>query len=150
MRQRSLSIIVLAFSSVMIGLYCQFAAVALILTGSVFTVAGSTPAAITLVIGATFLGLTVGAYFLGYGLWTRKHWSWAGSIALLAVLVGASLALSVISSSYISSISPVFVAIVGAWYLNRPAIKAGLLGPAEPTESEAKLSDRLEAAEPAR
>ena len=150
MRKRSFGVTVLAFSSVMIGLYCQFGAIALILAGSVFTPTGSTPAAFALVIGAVFLGLTFAAYFLGYGFWTRKHWSWAGGIALLGVLVGASLVLSFISSSYLSSISPIVVASFAVWYLNRPVIRAELLGQPEPSQDKSSAPEALEVPSPVR
>ena len=150
MHDRSFGVTVLAFSSVMVGLYCQFGAIALILMGSVFTPTGSTPAAFALVIGAVFLGLTFAAYFLGYGFWTRKHWSWAGGIALFGVLVGASLVLSFISSSYLSSVSPIVVAAIAVWYLNRPVIRAELLGEPEPSTTESPATEKLEAPSPLR
>ena len=150
MHHRSFGVTVLAFSSVMVGLYCQFGALALILAGSVFTPTGSTPAAFALLLGATFLGLTFAAYFLGYGFWTRKHWSWAGGIALFGVLVGTSLVLSFVSSSYLSSVSPIIVSVIAVWYLNRPVIRAELLGQPEPSTSEPAASDVREATSPVR
>lgn len=146
MHQRSLGVTVLAFGSVMVGLYCQFAAVALILLGSVFTPVGSTPAAIALLLGAVFLGLTVAAYFLGYGFWTRKHWAWAGGLALVAVLAVASLALSFTATSFLSSVSPVITAALAVWFLHRPAVRAELLGDPRPFVSPRTAHDALEAA----
>jgi hypothetical protein len=150
MQHRSIGITALAFSSVMIGLYCQYAAMALILAGSVFTPTGSTPAAIALLVGVVFLGLTVAAYFVGYGFWTRKHWSWAGGIALFGVLVGASLVLSFMATDYLSSVSPAVVAVIAVWYLNRPAIRAELLGEKEPARTQSAAPEALEAAGPVR
>ena len=152
MEKRSFGVTALDFSSVMIGLYCQFAAIALILLGSTYVPTGSQPAAITLVLGTTFLGLTFAAYFVGYGLWMGKHWSWAGAIALLGVFAGASLALSVLSSNYLSTLVPIVVAAIGVWSLNRPAIRAELLGEAateRQTKEVAEAPEGLEAAEPA-
>jgi len=149
MRDRSLGVTVLAFGSVMIGLYCQFAAIALLFAGSVYSVTGTTSAAISLTLGAVFLGLTFASYLVGFGLWTRKHWSWAGSIAVLAVLVGTSLALSLVTSSFISSIMPLVAAAAGLWYLNRPAIKAELLRRPIAAKAPTPVSDGLEVVEPA-
>jgi glucan phosphoethanolaminetransferase (alkaline phosphatase superfamily) len=147
MRERSLGVTVLAFGSVMVGLYCQFAAIALILLGSVFTPAGSAPAAIALLVGATFLGLTVAAYFLGYGFWMRKQWSWAGGHILVAVLAMTSLALSFTATSFLSSISPVITAVLTVWLLHRPAIRAELLHETRPPVSSAPaVRNVLEAA----
>ena len=149
MQNRSLGVTTLAFTSVMIALYCQFAAIALILTGSIYTAAGSSPGAFTLLTGAVFLGLTFGAYFIGFGLWTRKHWAWAGSVALLVVLVGASAALSVISTNFVSLIVPTVAAVAGIWYLHRPAVKAELLGSHESDLSPVRVADGMDAPEPA-
>ncbi len=147
MRPRSLGVTTLAFSSVMVGLYCQFATIALILTGSVFVVAGSRHADLALFTGTVFLGLTVAAYFLGYGLWTRRHWSWAGAIALFLVFVGANVVLSVVSGNVLNTLVPALGAIVGIWYLHRPAIKAELLGEKSAIGMTAPTSDARGAAQ---
>lgn len=150
MQDRSFGVTTLAFSSVMVGLYSQFAAITLLLAGSVFTPAGSSSGAFALVLGALFLGLSGAAYFLGFGFWTRKHWSWAGGVALFGVLAGASLALSFMSTNFLSSIMPLVAGALVVWYLNRPAIKAELLGRSQPKESQAAAPDGLKGAEPAR
>ncbi|MEA2026628.1 MAG: hypothetical protein U9O18_08045, partial [Chloroflexota bacterium] len=61
MRHRSFGVTALAFSSIMVAIYGQYAAIALLLTGSAFTPAGSFQAAIALITGAVFLGLTLAA-----------------------------------------------------------------------------------------
>ena len=147
MQKRSFGVTTLAFSSVMVGLYCQFAAITLMLAGSVFTPTGSISGAITLLLGAVFLGTMVAAYFLGYGFWTRKHWSWAGGAALFGVLAGSSLVLSVMASNYLSSITPLVAGVLVVWYLNRPAIKAELLGQSQPEQVQAAGADGLKSAE---
>ncbi len=150
MRDRSFGVTVLAFSSIMIALYSQFAAIALILIGSVYTAAGSAPAAFVLMLGAVFLGLTFASYFLGYGFWTKKHWSFAAGVTLFVSFVVANVLLSVISTNFISSIVPALAAVVGVWYLHRPAVKAELLDEAAPTSESLPRVDTLEGAEPAR
>ena len=147
MQKRSFGVTTLAFSSVMVGLYCQFAAITLMLAGSVFTPTGSISGAITLLLGAVFLGTMVAAYFLGYGFWTRKHWSWAGGVALFGVLAGSSLVLSVMASNYLYSITPLVAGVLVVWYLNRPAIKAELLGQSQPEQVQAAGTDGLKSAE---
>ena len=99
MRDRPLGITTLAFSSVMVALYCQMAAIVLLAMGSVFTAAGSMPGAAVLVLGAVFLGLAVASYLLGFGFWTGRHWSWAGGTVVFAVLLGASIFLAVLSTN---------------------------------------------------
>ena len=149
MHGRSHGVTALAYGSVLIGLYCQFAALGLILTGSVYAPSGEPSAAATLVIGAFFFGLTFASYFLGYGYWTHKSWSWAGGIALFAVLVVASAALSLVASDFVSTILPLATAVVGIWYLNRPAIKAELLGTEMPAQVPVATHESLKGAEPA-
>ena len=148
MRQRSFGVTALSFSSVMVALYSQFAAIALLLTASVFTAAGSTPAAFVLLLGAVFLGLTIAAYAVGYGFWARKQWSWTAGMALLVVFAVANVVLSAISANFISSILPAFAAIAAVWYLQRPAIKAELTGDAAPAALSLTV-DALEGVEPA-
>ncbi len=150
MQKRSLGVTAMAFGSVMVGLYCQYAAIALIFAGSIFTPTGSAPAAVALMLGALFLGLTFAAYFLGYGLWTCKHWSWAGSIALFGVLIGANVVLSAMSSSWISSLLPIVVGAVAVWFLTRPATRTELLGEASATRDAVRVATDLGGAEPVR
>ncbi len=149
MKNRSSGIAILAFSSVLIGIYCQFAAVALILTGSVFSASGSVYAGFALIIGSLFFGLTFAAYFLAYGFWTRKDWSWAGGIALVITLVVASMALSVLSTNFTSTVLPLAAAVAGVWYLNRAEIKAELTGTEVANQRTVNVADTFEAAEPA-
>ena len=73
MRDRPLGLTALAFSSIMVALYCQMAAIVLLLMGSVFTAAGSMPGAVVLFVGTVFLGLAVASYLLGFGFWTGKQ-----------------------------------------------------------------------------
>ena len=149
MRERSFGVTTMAFSTIMVALYSQFAAIALILTGSVFTPQGSTPAAIALLLGAVFLGLTLSAYVIGYGFWTKKHWSWAGGMALFVVFAAANLALSAVATNFISSIVPALGAMMVVWYLLRPAVKAELTDETAPTALALRV-DALKGVEPAR
>jgi len=100
--------------------------------------------------GALFFGLAVAAWFVAYGLWTRKHWSWAGAIALFAVLVALNLVASAAASSYISSIVPAAAAAICVWHLLRAPIKAELLGREVPVRAAARVPEALEAAGGAR
>jgi len=149
MQERSIGVTALAVCSVVVALYCQFAAVALILTGAVYSPTGSMEAAWAIVIGTLFFGLTFTSYFLGYGFWARKHWSWAGGIVVLVTLVVASMSLSLLATSFISSVLPISAAVAGIWFLNRPAIKAELLGPEDQASASISVHDAMNAAEPA-
>jgi hypothetical protein len=148
MRHRSFGVTTLAFSTIMVALYCQVAAIALLLTGSVFTAAGSMQGAVVLITGAVYLGLTVAAYLVGFGLWTGKHWSWAGGLVVFGTLIGASVLLSVISSAFVSSLLPAVGAIVAIAYLRRSSVRAELLGSERNVDSRT-APDRMDAAEPA-
>ena len=148
MQDRSFGVTTLAFSSVMVGLYCQYAAIALILTGSVFTAAGSFQAGLALITGAVFFGLTFAAYFVAYGLWTRKHWSWAGTVVLFATFIVANAALSVLSANPINTLVPAIGGGLALWFLARPAIKAELLGREVPVAIKVPPGESMEAAKP--
>ena len=153
MKKRSLGLTVLAFSSVIVGLYSQIAAIALILVGSVFTVAGSVHAGAALVLGAVYLGVTGAAYFVGFGFWTTRHWAWAGGMILFGALIVVSVALVLLTTNLLASFGPLIGSAVAIWYLRRPATKAELLGteaaPADETETQT-TSDTLESPQPAR
>ena len=146
MQDRSMAVTALAFFSVMVALYSQMAAIALILGGSVFTAAGSMHGAAALITGAVFLGVAVAAYAAGYAFWTRRHWSWAGGIVVFATLIGANLFLSLISGNLLSAILPVAGSIVAIWQLQRPAVRAELLG-TEFIEGGSPAIEALETAE---
>jgi hypothetical protein len=150
MRERSFSVTALAFSSVMVALYCQVAAIGLMLTGAAFSPSGSVHAAVAFANGALFFGLAVAAWFVAYGLWTRKHWSWAGAISLFGVLVVLNLIASTAASSYISSLVPAAAATICVWHLLRAPIKAELLGTEVPVRATARVPEALEAAGGAR
>ncbi len=149
MKQRSLGVTALAFSAVMVAFYSQYAAVSLLLTGSVFTVAGSLVAAVTLITGAVFLGLTAAAYAVGFGLWTRKAWSWNGAIAVFATLFVTNLFLSGLASNFASAVAPSIGCIAAMVYLQRAAIRAELLGTEVRATATVSVGDSLEAAGPA-
>lgn len=156
MNDRSFGVTMLAVGSVMVGLYSQFAAITLLLTGSIFTVAGSYHAMLALFTGAVFLGITVAAYLIGFGFWTRKHWSWGAALAGACVLIAASMFLSLISTNFLSALLPSVAGVVAIAYLQRPAIRAELLGEATEEQPEEQqrandpaTSDTVEAAKPA-
>ena len=147
MSDRPLGITTLAFSSIMVALYCQMAAIVLLATGSVYTAAGSMPGAVVLFLGAIFLGLTVASYLLGFGFWTGRRWSWAGGIVVFTVLLACSIFLAVLSTNLLSAVLPSVAAILGIAYLQRPAVRARLLGHAVDARRTVSISDRLDAPE---
>ena len=146
MRHRSFGVTALAFSSIMVAIYGQYAAIALLLTGSAFTPAGSFQAAIALITGAVFLGLTVAAYVVSFGLWARKHWAWVGGVAVFAVFAVTNIFLSAIATNFISAVLPSAGAMVAVWYLHRPATRAELLGTEMPAAASVQAGDAIEAA----
>ena len=143
MRDRSLGVTALAFFTVMVALYSQMAAIALILGGSIFTAAGSVQGAAALLTGALFLGVAIAGYVVGYGFWTRRHWAWAGGMVVFATLIGANLILSLISANLLSSVLPVVGSVIAVWQLQRPATKAELLG-TEIADSASPTTEPLE------
>ena len=150
MKKRSLGLTVLGFSAVIVGLYSQIAAIALILVGSVLTVAGSVHAGAALVLGAVYLGVTGAAYLVGYGFWTARHWAWAGGMIVFGALIVASVALVLLTTNLLASIGPLAGSAVAIWYLQRPATKAQLLGTETASASETQTTtDALDAPQPA-
>ena len=149
--KRPLSVTALALVSVMIGLYSQVAAIALLL-GSMLGVVFGGDFAVVIAIGALYFGLMAAAYFLGYGFWTQRHWSWAGGIIVFSTLIVTSILLMLVSTNMLSALVPSLGAAAAIWYLFRPATKALLLG-ADRTDQaeEADKADQVERVEtPAR
>lgn len=149
MRERSFGVITLAFMSVMVALYAQMGAIALILGGSFYTTLGSMQGAATLLLGALFLGLAVASYAVGYAVWTGKHWSWAGSAAMFGTLILASILLSLLAATPLAAPLPITAAAIGLVLINRPGLKAELLGAPAPTTNPAAVGERMETAEAA-
>jgi hypothetical protein len=147
MRDRSPGVISLAFMSVMVALFAQLGAVALIIGGSVFTTLGSMQGAIVLMLGALFLGLAIASYVVAYALWTGKHWSWAGGVVIFATLIVASALLVVISGNPGAAPLPIISGVAGMWLLSRPAVKAELLGEQVAVEATVPAADGMRGAE---
>ncbi len=83
-QKRPLGITALAFTSIVVGLYSQVTAIALLLGGMVGGVFSADITAVVIAIGALNLGLMGAAYFVGFGFWTQRHWSWAGGIVVFS------------------------------------------------------------------
>jgi K+ transporter len=148
-QERPLGITALAFVSVMVGLYCQIAAIALLLGAMLGGVFGSDLTGVVIIMGALNLGLMAAAYFLGYGFWTQRHWSWAGGIVVFSTLIVTSILLMLVSTNVLSALVPSLGAAAAIWYLFRPATKALLLG-ADPTDQADKADTADRAETPAR
>jgi hypothetical protein len=128
MRARPLGITVLAFTAIMVGLYCQIAAMALILGGTLFGVVGSDSAVTLILLGAAYLGLMAAAFMVGYGFWTLRHWSWVGGIIVFGSVIVASFMLVLMSANVDAVVVPSIGAAVAIWYLFRPATRASFPG----------------------
>lgn len=150
MRDRSLSVVALAFMSLMVALYAQMGAVPLLLGGSVFASLGSMQGAAALALGALFLSLALAAYAVGYGTWTRKHWSWSGAVTAFTTLIALNVMLALLSANLLAAPLPIVSGAVGLWLLSRPAVRAELLGLPAPVPSRVRGTDGLEVAEGAR
>jgi hypothetical protein len=143
MRNRSIGVTALAFSTIMLAIYGQYAAIVLLMTGSVFTPFGSFAAAASLVTGATFMGITVAAYVVGFGLWTRRSWSWNGAIAVYAAFLVANIVLSILATNFVSAVLPTIGAIAAVAYLQRPAVRAEITGEAIPATPQVVMADTV-------
>lgn len=154
MRKRSIGVSVLAFSTIMVALYSQYAAISLVVTGSVFAPSGQVVAFLTAATGILFAGLTAASYVVGVGLWLRKPWSrvWAMGIYLTFFLANALL--SALAGNVGSSILPTIGVAAAVVYLNRPQVRAELQGAEKPASvsltTATPATEGLEASGPAR
>jgi hypothetical protein len=143
MMQRPIGITALAFASIVIGLYCQIAAIALLMGSMVGGVFGA-EVAVVIVLGAVYFGLMVAAYFVGYGFWTLRHWSWAGGIVVFSTFIAAAILLGVISTNVTALIGLSAAAAAAIWYLLRSDTRARLLGPSTRATGDPAASSSLE------
>lgn len=137
----------LAFVSIMVALYAQMAALALLLTGSIVSVTGSVEGTAAMVIGALYLGVAVAGYLVGYGLWMRRRWSWAGAVAVFVGLIIANGSLALLTGNLVPVLLPVVGVLVALWYLSLPRTRAELLGTA-PREGQASEDQEIGSLEP--
>ena len=146
MRRRSLGTIALTLVSVLVGLYSQFAAMTLVIAGSVFVPSGSAVAQAALLMGLLFLGVMVIAYTTALGFWAGRSWAWASGLTVFGTLIVASVLLALISTNALSAVAPTVGAVIGIWYLLRPATKAELSRSGAPAGAvEAATTGSLEA-----
>jgi hypothetical protein len=125
---RPIGITALAFVSVLVGLYSQVAALALLIGGVVFGLTGTASTTALVVIGAVYFGLMVAAYLVGFGLWMQRRWSWAGGLVVFGVLIAVSFFTALVAGNTGSAIVPMVGAAVAIAYLFLPATRARLLG----------------------
>ncbi len=138
MAGRSHATIVLAVGSVLVGFYSQFAAVALLVTGSAFAPEGSVEARVALLLGSIFLVITIAACAVAFGFWAGHGWSWAGGLLVFGALIVASVMLSLLSTNILSAVGPTLGASAALWYLTRPGARAQLSVPAAVGRARAK------------
>jgi hypothetical protein len=146
-QKRPLGITALAFTSIAVGLYCLVAAIVLLLGGVLGGFFRADLTVIALTLGALYLGLMSAAYFVGFGFWTQRHWSWAGGIVVFSTMIVFSVVLALLSANVIAALVPSLGAGAAIWYLLRPATKAQLLGSADPLTPQPQ-AEQAEAAAP--
>jgi hypothetical protein len=154
MTKRSFGVTVLAFSTIMVALYSQYAALSLIVTGSVFAPSGELAAFLTIITGALFAGLTAASSVVGVALWLRKSWAWGWAMGIYLTFFVANAFLSALSGNFGSSILPTIGVAAAVVFLNRPHVRAELRDRTEPTAAASSapshIGERLDAPEPAR
>jgi hypothetical protein len=148
-QKRPLGITALAFTSIVVGLYSQVAAVALLLGAMLGGVFSADTTAVVIAIGALYLGLMGAAYFVGFGFWNQRHWSWAGGIVVFSTLIVSSVALALIATNVVAALVPSLGAAAAIWYLLRPATKTQLLGTNDARTADLPKADQAEAPAPA-
>ncbi|MFV2063907.1 MAG: hypothetical protein ACC726_10410 [Chloroflexota bacterium] len=146
MQDRSLGLTALSLLAAMVGIYSFMAALAMLYGGAIGAFVGSDMGHIVFALGAVFLGLSVSAFVVAGGLWLRRSWSWAGGIAVFAVMVLANLVLSTMAGAFINVLIPVLGAVVGVGFLYRPSTRAILLGGNAPESGSAAAQTAVEVA----
>lgn len=146
---RPLGITALAFTSIVVGLYSQVTAIALLMGGMLGGVFSADTTTIVLAIGALYLGLMGAAYYVGFGFWTQRHWSWAGGIVVFSTVIVSSVALALIATNVVVALVPSLCAGAAIWYLLRPATKSQLLGADDAQTADQPKADQPDAAAPA-
>jgi len=140
MQERNLGLTALSVAAVAMGLYAMVAGIALLLGGALGTFAGSDAGVAVMVLGAILFGNGMAAYFVGYGFWMSKSWSWAGGLVTASVTVVSVLAMGLIGASYTSLVLPVVLGLSLIWYLLRPSVRSQLISD-EATVVEADQAD---------
>ena len=151
MTKRSFGVTVLAFSTIMVALCSQYAALSLLVTGSVFAPSGQLAAYLTIITGAVFTGVTAASYVVGVALWLRKSWAWGWAMGIYLTFFVANAFLSVLVGNFWSSILPTIGVAAVVVYLNRPQVRAELRGSTDSASASATtpIRERLEAPKPA-
>jgi hypothetical protein len=127
MKRRRIGVTVLASGTTVMAIYSQYAAITMLLTVAALAPEGSLRGTLAMFIGLVFLGLVFSGYVMGFGLWTRRAWSWHGAIAFYMVFFGANIVLSVLSNNYASAVLPAVVVAAAVSYLHQPAVRAEIV-----------------------
>jgi hypothetical protein len=147
MKKRSFGVTALAFNTVLVAIYSQYAAASLLLTGSTIANAGSAGATIATLTGVVFLVVAISAYAVAVGLWARWHWSWNAALGLYVAFFVVNLVLSILAMNLMSAVLPTLAAIAAVLYLHRTGVRAELHGPTRAEDKgTAPVSDGLEVA----
>lgn len=128
MHERTLGVTALSVLTAMVGIYGLWAAVALLMGGTLTSFAGSDQGTMLLVLSAVFFAQAIAAFVVATGLWTRSSWAWSASAGVFVVLVVINVVLSVVASSYINLVLPLIGSIGGLIYLYRPSVREQFVG----------------------
>ena len=139
MQNRSLKASALSFASISVALYGLVAGIALLMAGTIATIGGSDRGVAMIVLGAIMFATGVTAFFVGYGFWSKKHWSWAGGIVIFSVMMGAVVAMGVIGANVQNLLLPFSLGVIAILYLLRPGARATFLGTSALAEDQAGL-----------
>jgi hypothetical protein len=128
MTRRSNGVTVLAFLTVVVAIFSQYAAISLLLTGRMAEAAGPLEAGLTLVTGVAFLGLTAVAYAAGFGLWFRRAWATRAAALVYITLFAANVSLAVLYTNLATAVVMTVGSATALVYLRRPAVRAEIEG----------------------
>lgn len=150
MKRRTIGVSVLASGTTLMAIYSQYAAITLLLTVTALAPEGSLRGTLAMLTGGVFLGLVISGYVVGFGLWTRRAWSWHAAIAFYLVFFGANIVLSVLANNYLSAVMPALVVAAAVVYLHQPAVRVELARAAASRTRTASVAESagLEVARP--
>jgi hypothetical protein len=146
MPRRSTGVTLLAIGTIMVAVLSQYVAITLLLTSAVDDAAGSWRAPLTLATGLVFLGLMPASYAVGFGLWMRKPWSWRGATLVYLTLLGAGLALSLLTMHVAVAVVSALVVAAAIASLRRPHVRSEICRHRVDGPSPAQPASGLEAA----
>ena len=133
MGDRSIGLMSLSFGAGVLGLYCQLAASAMLISGLGFFTTGSPERALVLVTTVANITTEEGMGEGAFDLWTGRSWAWTCAVSTFVGCIAASAALALVSTNLVSAVLPTVASAIALWYLHTPSARAEMTGTEPPS-----------------